>query len=71
MPGAFYDKPRSVYSIKLQKSLYGLRQYGRMLYNRLNEYLLEKGLRIMRFTHVFLLRKSHLDLLLLQYILMI
>jgi hypothetical protein len=25
MLGAFYDKPRSVYSIKLQKSLYGLR----------------------------------------------
>jgi len=28
MPEAFYDKPRSVYSIKLQKYLYGLKQFG-------------------------------------------
>jgi len=39
----FYDKPRSVYSIKLQKYLYGLKQSSRMWYNHLNEYLLEKG----------------------------
>jgi hypothetical protein len=43
MPEAFYDKPRSVYSIKLQKYLYGLKQSSRMWYNHLNEYLLEKG----------------------------
>ena len=29
-------KPRNMYSIKLQKSLYGLKQSGRMLYNRLS-----------------------------------
>jgi len=39
---AFYDKPRSVYSIKLQKYLYGLKQSSRMWYKN-NEYLLEKG----------------------------
>jgi len=43
MPKAFYNEPRSVYSIKLQKSLYGLKQSGRMWYNRLNEYLLKRG----------------------------
>jgi len=43
MPEAFYDKPRSAYSIKLQKYLYGLKQFSQMWYNRLSEYLLEKG----------------------------
>jgi ABC-type uncharacterized transport system fused permease/ATPase subunit len=42
MPEAFYDKPRSVYSIKLQKYFYRLKQFGWIWYNRLNEYLLEK-----------------------------
>ena len=36
-------KPRSMYSIKLQRSLYGLKQFGRMWYNRLSEYLLKEG----------------------------
>nr|KYP40238.1 Retrovirus-related Pol polyprotein from transposon TNT 1-94 [Cajanus cajan] len=31
------------YSIKLNKSLYGLKQSGRMWYNRLSEYLLQEG----------------------------
>jgi hypothetical protein len=42
MPKAYYDKPESVYFIKLQKSLYGLKQFSRMWYNCLNEYMLEK-----------------------------
>jgi hypothetical protein len=71
MPKAFCNEPRSVYSIKLQKSLYGLKQSGRMWYNRLNEYLLKEGLRMTRFVHAFLLRKQYPDLLLLQYMLMI
>ena len=43
MPVANSNKPRSVYSIKLQRSLYGLKQFGRMWYNRLSEYLLKEG----------------------------
>ena len=43
MPKAFCNEPRSVYSIKLQKSLYGLKQSDRMWYNRLNECLLKRG----------------------------
>ena len=32
-----------MYSIKLQRSLYGLEQFGRMWYNCLSEYLLKEG----------------------------
>jgi hypothetical protein len=34
---------RNVYCVKLNKSLYGLKQSGRMWYNRLSEFLLKKG----------------------------
>jgi len=34
---------RNMYCVKLQKSLYGLKQSGRMWYNRLCEFLLQKG----------------------------
>ena len=36
-------KPRSMCSIKLQRSLYGLKQSGRMWYNHFSEYLLKEG----------------------------
>ena len=32
-----------MFSIKLQRSLYGLKQSERMWYNRLSEYLLKEG----------------------------
>ena len=35
-------KPRNMCSIKLQRSLYGLKQSRRMWYNRLNKYLLKE-----------------------------
>jgi hypothetical protein len=34
---------RNMYCVKLAKSLYGLKQSGRMWYNRLKELLLNKG----------------------------
>jgi hypothetical protein len=41
MPEAYNSKSRNIYSIKLQRSLYGLKQSRRMWYNRLSEYLLK------------------------------
>ncbi|KAL0430677.1 UNVERIFIED_CONTAM: Retrovirus-related Pol polyprotein from transposon TNT 1-94 [Sesamum radiatum] len=43
MPEALKSKLRHMYSIKLKRSLYGLKQSGRMWYNRLSEYLIKKG----------------------------
>ena len=37
------SKPRNMYSIKLQQSIYGLKQSNRMWYNRLSQYLLKEG----------------------------
>jgi len=42
MPETYKSKPREMYSIKLRRSLYGLKQSGRMWYNRLSEYLLKE-----------------------------
>ena len=36
------SKPREMYAIKLQRSLYELKQSGRMWYNRLSGYLLKE-----------------------------
>ena len=43
LPEANSTKPRSMYSIKLQWSLYGLKQSERMWYNHLSKYLLKEG----------------------------
>lgn len=43
MPEACKSNPREVYSIKLQRSLYGLKQSGRMWYNPLTECLTKEG----------------------------
>ena len=43
LPEIMNSKPRSMYSIKLQRSLYGLKQSGPMWYNCLSQYLLKKG----------------------------
>ena len=42
-PEANNTKPRSMCSIKLQRSLYELKQLEHMWYNRLSEYLLKEG----------------------------
>ena len=43
LPEANNTKSCSICSIKLQQSLYELKQSERMWYNRLSEYLLKKG----------------------------
>ena len=43
LPEVVNTKPRSMFSIKLQRSLYGLKQSEHMWYNRLSEYLLKEG----------------------------
>ena len=43
LPEANNTKPCNICSIKLQQSLYGLKQSGRMWYNRLSRYLLKGG----------------------------
>jgi len=43
MPDAHNLKSREIFSIKLQRSLYGLKQSGIMWYNHLNEYLLKES----------------------------
>ena len=42
LPEVTNPKPRNIYSIKLQRSLYRLKQFGCMWYNRLSEYLLKE-----------------------------
>nr|GEW97344.1 putative RNA-directed DNA polymerase [Tanacetum cinerariifolium] len=42
IPESLSSKPKEMYSIKLQRSLYGLKQSGRMWYNCLSDYLISK-----------------------------
>ena len=42
VPESCDQKSRGLYSIKLQRSLYGLKQSGRMWYNRLSESLIKE-----------------------------
>ncbi|GJV63668.1 putative RNA-directed DNA polymerase [Tanacetum coccineum] len=43
IPDSLSSKPKEMCSIKLQRSLYGLKQSGWMWYNRLSDYLISKG----------------------------
>ena len=43
LPEVYNMNSREIYSIKLNKSLYGLKQFGRMWYNWLSEFLLKEG----------------------------
>ena len=43
MPQVNTSQLRNMYSIKLRRSLYDLKQFGRMWYNCLSEYLIKDG----------------------------
>ena len=43
MSETYNPRSQSMYSIKVQRSSYGLKQSGCMWYNRLSEYLLKEG----------------------------
>jgi len=47
-----------MYSIKLKRSLYGLKQSGRMWYNRLSESLLKEGFKNNLISPCVFIRKS-------------
>ena len=64
LPEAKSVNSRGLYSIKLQRSLYGLKQSGRMWYNRLSEYLKKEGYVNDLYAHVFLSKCQNQDLLL-------
>ena len=58
MPETYNPTSRSMYSIKLQKSLYGLKQSKRMWYNCLSEYLLKEGFENNPICPCFFIKKS-------------
>ena len=43
LPEVYNMNSREFYSTKLNKFLYGLKQFDRMWYNRLSEFLLKEG----------------------------
>lgn len=53
-PEAYKSNSCEKYSIKLNKYLYGLKQSGRMWYNRLSQYLLQEVIRMIQSVWVFL-----------------
>ena len=56
-----YKDLRETFSIKLQKSLYGLKQSGRMWYNQLGEYLLKKGYKNDPIFHCIFIKRSEFE----------
>ncbi len=62
LPTEISSKPRKMCSIKLQRSLYGLKQSGRIWYNRLSDYLINKGYINNVICPCVFIRKQHLVL---------
>ena len=55
----YKSNSRELCSIKLQRSLYGLKQLGRMLYNPMSEYLLNEGYQNNLICSCVFIKKSH------------
>ena len=55
---AFNSKSQEMYSIKLKRSLYGLKQSGRMWYNRLSEYLIKEGYKSNKISPCVFIKRS-------------
>ena len=49
---------KEMFSIKLKRSLYGLKQSRRMWYNRLSEYLLKEGFKNNQLTPCVFIKRS-------------
>ena len=60
LPQVNTSQPRNMYSIKLRQSLYGLKQSGRMWYNRPSEYLIKDGYIINPICPCVFIKKSEL-----------
>ncbi|CAA0833362.1 Protein OBERON 4, partial [Striga hermonthica] len=59
MPEALNSKPKELCALKLQRSLYGLKQSGRMWYNCLSEQLLKRGYLNDQICPCVFIKKSH------------
>ena len=59
LTGSNISKPRNTLSIRLRRSLYGLKQSGRMWYNRLSEYLTSQGYVNNELCPCVFIKKSH------------
>jgi hypothetical protein len=52
------NQNRNMFSVRLQRSLYGLKQFGRMWFNRLSNFFLQKGYINNDDVHVFIKKSS-------------
>ena len=59
LTGSNIFKPWNTFSIRLRHSLYDLKQYGRMWYNRLSEYLTSQGYVNNELCPCVFIKKSH------------
>ncbi|KAM0981310.1 hypothetical protein ACFX2A_014658 [Malus domestica] len=59
LTGSNSSRPRNILSIRLRRSLYELKQPGRMWYNRLSEYLTSQGYVNNELCPCVFIKKSH------------
>ncbi|KAM1233224.1 hypothetical protein ACFX2J_002952 [Malus domestica] len=59
LTGSNNSRPRNTFSIRLRRSLYGLKQSWRMCYNHLSEYLTSQGYANNELCPIVFIKKSH------------